>query len=200
MAKGQIVMLNRILLGTAALLALSGCISFAPEPPESLVTLTPTTSAPVGAMAAGNAETALTVAEPQTTARLAVNRIPVQVTASSVAYLKDAVWVERPTRLFRNLLVETLRARGGRLITAEGELGYGATSQLSGRLLEMGYDAASQSVIVRYDAVLQSPGGEVRSQRFEATVPGVVGEAEPVGTALNEAANRVATEVAAWVG
>lgn len=193
-------MMNRLVVGALAALALSGCVSLAPEPPPSLLTLTPAASAPTGAMAGGGAETALAVAEPGTTARLAVTRVPVQVTASSIAYLQDAQWVERPTRLFRNLLIETLRARGGRMVTAEGELGYAASAVLSGRLIEMGYDAQSQSVIVRYDAVLQAGGGAVRSQRFEAIIPGVEAKAGPVGAALNEAANTVAADVAAWVG
>ena len=49
-------------------------------------------------------------------------------------------------------------------------------------------------------AVLQGAGGQVRSQRFESRVPGVAPEAEAVGPALNEAANAVAGQVAAWVG
>lgn len=194
------MMLNRILLGGVAALAVSGCVSLSPEPPPSLLTLTPTISAPSGAMPGGDVATVLAVAEPATSARLAVTRVPVQVTASSIAYLEDAQWVERPTRLFRNLLIETLRARGGRMVIAEGELGYATTSMLSGRLLEMGYDAPSQSVILRYDAVLQAPGGAVRSQRFEAVIPGVQAKAAPVGAALNDAANQIAAQVAEWVG
>lgn len=195
------MMLNRILLGAAAVLALSGCVSLSPEPPPSLLTLTPASSAPSGPMPGGSAATVLAVAEPGTTARLAVTRVPVQVTASSIAYLEDAQWVERPARLFRNLLIETLRARGGRMVIAEGELGYATTTMLSGRLLEMGYDAPSQSVILRYDAVLQAAeGGPVRSRRFEAIIPGVEAKVAPVGAALNDAANQVAAEVAEWVG
>ena len=64
----------------------------------------------------------------------------------------------------------------------------------------MGYDAASGSVVVRYDAVLQTPDGKVRTRRFENRVPGVEPEAAAVGPALNEAANEVAGEVADWVG
>lgn len=192
--------IHRILPGLAAALALSGCISLTPEPPASLLTLTPASSAPVGTIGTGAAANTLAVAEPLTTARLAVTRVPVQVTASSLAYLKDAQWVERPTRLFRTLLIETLRAKGGRMVVADGEMADAPSQVLSGRLIDMGYDAASQSVVVRYDAVLQGNGGAVRSQRFEAVVPGVEAKADPVGAALNEAANRVAADVAAWVG
>ncbi len=95
--------------------------------------------------------------EPGADARLAVTRVPVQVNESSVAYLQDAVWVEKPSRLFQRLLGETIRARGGRLVVDQGDLGYAAATKLSGRLLDMGYDVASGSVVVRFDAMLQTP-------------------------------------------
>jgi cholesterol transport system auxiliary component len=55
-------------------------------------------------------------------------------------------------------------------------------------------------VVVRYDAVLQTPDGRVQSRRFESRVSGVAAESAAVGPALNDAANRVAGEVADWVG
>ncbi len=193
-------MTRRALLPAIAALALAGCVSLSSEPPESLLTLTAMRSAPAGASAAGEPASALSVAEPATDQRLNVVRVPVQTSDSSLAYLKDAVWVEKPARLFQRLLSETLRADGGRLVVAEGEVGYSAATKLSGRLLEMGYDALSGSVIVRYDAVLQTPDGQVRTRRFENRVSGVPAEAAFVGPALNDAANAVAQEVADWVG
>ena len=55
-------------------------------------------------------------------------------------------------------------------------------------------------MVVRFDAVLQSSDGKVRTRRFENRVSGIEPEAEAVGPALNEAANAVAGEVADWVG
>lgn len=197
-------MLNQALRPALAALALTGaltgCVSLSPKPPEQLLTLTPAATAPAGAAAAGQAATALAVLEPSTDQRLAVNRVPVQVSESALAYLKDAVWVERPARLFQQLLAETVRARGGRLVVDQGDLGYAAATKLSGRLLDMGYDAASGSVVVRFDAMLQTPDGQARTQRFESRVSGVAADAAAVGPALNQAANQVAAEVAAWVG
>lgn len=193
-------MLNRAVLPATFALALAGCVSLSPDPPESLLTLTATRAAPAGASVTGDAASALAVIEPATDQRLNVARVPVQVSDSSLAYLEDAVWVEKPARLFQRLLSETIRAGGSRLVVAEGDLGYTAANKLSGRLLEMGYDAGTGEVVVRYDAVLQAAGGQVRSQRFESRVPGVAPEAEAVGPALNEAANAVAGQVAAWVG
>jgi cholesterol transport system auxiliary component len=141
----------------------------------------------------------LAVIEPDTDQRLNVVRVPVLTSDSTVAYLQDAVWVEKPARLFQRLLGETIRAGGTRLVVDEGDLGYSAATKLSGRLLDMGFDAASGSVVVRFDGVLQTPDGKVQTRRFESRIPGVEPEAAFVGPALNEAANQVAGQVADWV-
>lgn len=192
-------MLTKALVPATLALLLAGCVSLSPDPPASLLTLTAARAAPAGATAAGEAATALAVIEPGTDQRLNVVRVPVQTSDSTLAYLKDAVWVEKPTRLFQQLLSETIRAGGSRLVVGEGDFGYAAATKLSGRLLDMGYDASSGSVVVRYDAVLQTPDGKVQTRRFENRVTGVAPEVEFVGPALNEAANAVAGEVAAWV-
>src|SRR6187402_1123530 len=179
-------MLTKALLPATLALALAGCVSLTPDPPESLLTLTPVRMAPAGATSAGEAASALAVIEPDTDQRLNVVRVPVQTSDSTLAYLQDAVWVEKPTRLFQQLLAETIRAGGGRLVVGEGDFGYSAATKLSGRLLDMGYDASSASVVVRYDAVLQTPDGKVQTRRFEHRVAGVAAEAETVGPALNE--------------
>lgn len=192
-------MLNKALLPATLALLLAGCVSLTPDPPDSLLTLTPTRTAPAGALASGEAATALAVIEPDADQRLNVVRVPVMTTDSSLAYLQDAVWVEKPARLFQRLLAETIRAGGMRLVVDEGDLGYSAATKLSGRLLDMGFDAASGSVVVRFDGVLLTPDGKVQTRRFESRVEGVEPEAAAVGPALNQAANAVAVEVAAWV-
>lgn len=191
---------NKALLSALLALPLAGCISLGAEPPEQLLTLTAAQTAPAGSATTGDPASALAVLEPGADQRLDVTRVPVQVTDSSLAYLKDAVWVDRPAVLFERLLVETIRARGDRLVVGESDLGYAAATKLSGQLLDMGYDAASGSVIVRYDAVLQQPEGQVRTQRFESRVSGVAADAASVAPALNQAANEVAAQVADWVG
>ena len=193
-------MLRKALLPVILVLPLAGCLSLGGEIPEQLLTLTPASVAPAGAGTTAQAESALAVLEQSAQQRLAVTRVPVQMADSSLAYLQDAVWVEKPTRLFQNLLVETIRAGGNRLVVREGDLGYSAVSQLSGELLDMGYDVATGSVVVRYDGVLQLPDGRVLTRRFESRVSGVPADALSVAPALNQAANQVAGEVAEWVG
>ncbi len=184
----------------AALLLLAGCLSLGGKVPAELISLTPDASAPAGALAAGPRRDALIVLDPEADRRLDVQRVPVRIDDASIAYLKDATWVERPTRQFRHLLAETIRARGNRLVLEGGDSDGQAKTTLSGRLIDMGYDARRQSVIVRYDALREETGGAVTSRRFEAIVPGVPAKARPVATALNKAANAVAAQVADWVG
>ena len=69
--------------------------------------------------------------------------------------------------------------------------------RLGGRLLDMGYDAGSQSVVVRFDAI-RSAGGTLSTKRFESVIPGIAAEPEQIGPALNRAANQVAAQVADW--
>jgi len=184
----------------SAMLALSGCVSIGEDPPASLLTLTPARSAPVGLSASGTVAQAIAVFEPEAPRRLDVVRVPVQVNASTIAYLQDAVWVEKPARLFGRLIAETIRGRQTRLVIDGADLRQSAATKLSGQLLEMGYDAPSGSVVVRFDAELQQADGTILTRRFEAEVTGVLPEADDVGPALNEAANKVAADVADWVG
>ena len=188
-----------VALGTVLL---SGCISIGGggDPPDQLFTLTSSATVAAGAMAEGNLAGALAVTEPAVPQHLDVTRVPVQVSATSLAYLQDAFWVEKPARLFQRVLAETIRARGDRLVVSSGELEYGAQTQLDGELLAMDYDAQRSRVIVRYDAVLRLPDGAIRTRRFESEVTGVPPEATAVGPALNRAANEVAAQVAQWVG
>lgn len=190
----------RIALAPALAALLAGCISLGGDPPESLLTLTPEAQAPAGSTAAGSLETAIAVVEPEAPARLDVNRVPVQVDDVNVAYLKDAFWVEKPARLFRRLLAETIRANSGRVVIDGEDPALIPQTNLRGTLREFGYDARSASVVVSFDAIRDTGGKSVQTRRFEAVVPGIPAEAGAVGDALNRAANDVARQVADWVG
>jgi cholesterol transport system auxiliary component len=183
-----------------ALFGLTGCLGLGGKTPKSLITLTPTATAPAGSTASGNAATAIALSEFEAPAKLDVTRVPVQVTDSEIAYVKDAVWNEKPARLLRRLIAETMRARGDRLVSDGDDPGAQARLRVSGTLREFGYDARTGEVVLVLDAAKAGAGSNVATRRFEARVPGVVAEAAPVGVALNQAANTVAGEVAAWVG
>ncbi len=189
-------------LGLGAL-ALSACVSFGGvEPPESLLTLNSTAVAPAGTSASTGVsedDGAIAVLTPETPAKLNVLRVPVTVSETEIAYLQEAVWVEKPARLFRRLLGETLRARGTALVLDRDDTPKLAAQTLRGTLFDLGYDAQSSSVVVRFDAIRTSAAGVVETRRFEASESGVLPETAFVGPALNRAANTVAGEVADWM-
>lgn len=187
------------LASLAALLLLGGCLSVGGEAPDQLFSLKPQSTAPAGPMASGTIQNAIVVLDPDTERRLDVNRVPVQVNASTVAYLKDATWVERPARQFRRLLAETIRTKTGRLVVEGSDYEVTGKTFLSGRLIDLGYDARSQSAVVRYDAIREEADGQIHTRRFEAEIVGVPAKAAAVAPALNDAANQVAGEVAEWV-
>lgn len=193
--------MQALLAATAAALALAGCVSLGPKPPNQLLRLTPEEAAPAGATASGQLSEAIVVLDPESDRGLDVLRVPVTVDASSVAYLKDALWIEKPARQFRSLLAETLRARTGQLVVEGGDFEVTGKTLVGGRLLQMGYDAQKGAVVVRFDAVIGNGQGAapLRTKRFEAVVPGVEAKAAAVGPALNTAANDVARQVTEWV-
>lgn len=190
----------RLFLAPFAAFALTGCISLGgAEPPPSLLTLTADASAPAGSGSSGPGKEALTVVEPDAPARIAVTRVPVQIDDASVAYLEDAVWVEKPARLFRRLLSETIAAKTGRVVIDGLDPTISTTQRLRGRIIDFGYDARNSSVVVRFEAIRDDGQGNVTTRRFESVVPGILAEAGPVGEALNRAANDVAGQVADWM-
>jgi cholesterol transport system auxiliary component len=125
--------------------------------------------------------------------------VPVNVSETQVAYLQDAFWIEKPARLFRRLIGETLRTRGAALVLDSDDTPARADTVVRGTLLDMTYDAPTSAVVVRFDAIRTDADGKVVSRRFEAREDGVLPEAGAVGPALNRVANTVAGEIAEWV-
>ncbi|WP_394730865.1 ABC-type transport auxiliary lipoprotein family protein [Altererythrobacter sp. GH1-8] len=187
-----------VLLGCAS--ALAGCVSLGGgEPPSSLLTLTAEASVPPGSAHIGTQADTLAVHVPETSASIDVLRIPVQVDDATIAYVTDAVWVEKPARLFRRVVAETIRAETGQFVIDGDDPSLFADIHLRGTLREFGYDARSSSVVVRFDAIRTGEGGMVETRRFEAVEQGILAQAAPVSSALNRAANDVARQVAAWL-
>lgn len=187
-----------LLAAGATLTLLSACVSFGDKAPPQLLTLTSDAAPTAGSMAQASVTEAIIVDVPTVERTLDQVRVPVQVSDSAIAYVQDAVWADKPARLFRGVLAETLAAKSGRLVLDQVETGSERGMMLSGQLQRFGYDEAARSVVVRYDAVIRKPGSPLRKQRFEASEPVATVDAVSVGSALNRAANRVAGEVAAW--
>jgi cholesterol transport system auxiliary component len=189
----------KIMLTATMVLTLGGCVSFGGKAPPSLLVLTATTNVANGTVKSGASGDALIVQLPEAPRKLESNRVPVQIDASSIAYLKDAVWADKPARLMQLLLMETISAKSGRLVLNETDAGGKAQQYLSGSLLEFGVDSAMLEAVVVYDAVKLVRGQSVEKKRFEARRPLSSVEAGPAGRALNEAANDVASQVSDWL-
>lgn len=193
------------LLKAAGLLAATGalgaCVSFGgAEPPPSLLSLSPDQKLSAGAMQSGPQTGSLVVALPASPQKLNTVRVPVQTSGTGIAYLKDAVWIDKPARLFQDLLSETIAARNGRLVLSAAEAGGRAKTYITGDLVNFDLDGPSLTVTVTYDAVKMIEDKPVEKKRFEATEAVIAAEPGPVGQGLNKAANRVAADVAKWVG
>ena len=191
-------------LALAALPMIAGCVSLGSEPPPSLLTLTPSAMAPADVPVTASEAPVISLTEFEAPQRLNVTRVPVQVSDSEIAYLKDAGWVEKPARLLRRLIAETMRSQSKRVVFDAEMPGMTGAVKVSGVLREFGFDARGGGelgiVTVRFDAVRRGEDGSVTAQRFEARIEGVAPEAQPVGAALNQAANDVAGQIASWAG
>lgn len=190
-----------LLLPLAGALALGGCISFGAKPPPSLLTIESAQSVPTGETRSSANAATITIAVPSVSQSLATTRVPVQATGTSLAYVKDAQWVEVPARLFARLTADTVAARTGRVVLSTAQSFSDPGARLSGELRNFGVDGGTNEAVVTFDAALIRTSGEVvEKRRFEARVPITVIAAVPVSQGINQAANQVAAEVADWVG
>lgn len=181
--------------------SLSGCISFAAKPPPSLLTLKTAAQVPVGRTQTGTPQHSITVNVPAVPDSLAVTRVPVQATDTSIAYVKDAQWSEPPAKLFARLVADTITTKTNWVVLGTNQTRVDPGSQLSGELRRFGVDASTHEAVVTYDAALLRDGAtDVEKRRFEARVPVSSITPEPVGEAINQAANQVASQVADWLG
>jgi cholesterol transport system auxiliary component len=194
--------LRTSLLVAIAAVTLSGCIGLGGKTPPFLLTLDADAAPTAGTARTASDAATLTILIPTAPQKLRTPRIPVQQDEASVAYVKDAQWVEAPQRLFQRLVSETVAARTSRVVLDEGQYLTAPGEQLAGQLMDFGVDARANEAVVVYQAMLVSAGGKsVTQRRFEVREP-IAGkiEAKPVGEALTAAANKVAVEVADWLG
>ena len=191
----------KLTLALAALFPLSACISFGAKPPPSLLTLTAANAVPVGQTQSSATSPTITVMVPTVGGALATQRVPVAKDETAIAYVKDALWVEPPARLFARLVADTVTAKTGRVVLSTAQSFADPGARLSGELRQFGVDAGSNQAVVVYDAsLMRNQGHVVEKRRFMATAPLASVDAANVGVALNQAANQVASDVADWVG
>lgn len=191
----------KTLLALATLAPLSACISFGAKPPASLLTLTSASAVAVGQTQSSATSPTITVMVPSVGGALATQRVPVSQGETAIAYVKDALWVEPPARLFARLMADTVAAKTGRVVLSNAQSFADPGARLSGELRQFGVDAGGSQAVVVYDAsLMRSPGHVIEKRRFMATAPLPKVDAANVGIGLNQAANQVASDVADWVG
>ena len=89
------------LLTVIAAVTLSGCIGLGGKTPPFLLTLDPDAAPQAGSARTAAEAATLTILIPTAPQKLRTTRIPVQQDGSSVTYVKEAQWVEAPSRLRR---------------------------------------------------------------------------------------------------
>jgi cholesterol transport system auxiliary component len=194
-------LIGRTALIGAAALPLAGCISFGPKPPPTLMSLHAVTPLAAGAARTSDDAHAVAVTVPAAPPTLATQRVMVQAGPNSIAYLKNGMWAAAPNVLMRNLLAETIGAKTGRFVPDTRATGVQPDTRLSGTLAEFGLDGQAKAVVVTYDGTITHSGSEkIETRRFSARVPVSSEDPQPVGMALDQAANQVAGEVADWIG
>lgn len=194
----------RVSASVALALSLSACmgglLGGGGKTPPWLLTLTPQAPSPENiARTAGPGES-VTIDTPVIPREVRTTRVPVHEGPIAIAYVKNLTWVDTPDRLFQDLLTETVTRMTNRVVLDPGQSTLDPGVTISGNLSRFGYDAQEGMVVVRYDAAMAGSGGAaVITRRFEAREP-ADGTASTVAPAINAAANRVAMEVAQWVG
>lgn len=191
-----------------ALLMLAGCgplvqIGGNAPTPASLLILSATTL-PVSYAGPVAANATIGVEIPAVPVVLQTLRLPVATRLGEITYLVGAAWAEQPNRQFQRLLSDTLAGKGIAVVDQRQARSPPARS-LTGTLRDFGLDVtdpAAPVVRVRYDAQVSGSRSEatVLLRRFDATEPVADQTPVAVAAALNRAANKVAIQVADWVG
>ncbi|WP_156679404.1 ABC-type transport auxiliary lipoprotein family protein [Sphingomonas profundi] len=193
------VLRHAAILGAA--LPLAACISFGAKPPAQLLALTADSVPASGAARTARDGETVIVYVPTVPQELSTARVPVRAGPTSVAYLKDAQWVDAPNRLFRDVLAQTLAARSSRVVLDPRQAALAPGMRLGGRLIAFGLDAPTNNAVAIYEATLaRGEKRPVETRRFEARVPVSAQTVAAVAPALNQAANQIASEVTGWVG
>lgn len=196
--------LLRLTIPVAVALTLGGCsisslLGGGGKGPSSLMTLTPTAPEVTTLSRTASAGQAVTITDPTIDKDLRTVRVAVQV-GQVVQYVPDLTMVDTPNRLFQQLVAETVRRTTNRVVLDPDQSSLDPGMRVTGKLQRFGYDASTGMVVVQYDGALSTDGGrQVETRRFTATAP-ADGTNSTVGYALNEAANKVAMDIAAWIG
>lgn len=194
-------MIKKYVTIAALALPLGACISIggAGEAPSQLLTMTSVSQSETGTVFKNDNGQSLVIMTPRTNRVTDNVRVPVYMGDSAIAYVKEAVWVEKPASLLQTMFSDTMSARNILVLNPVQAAGGENVTYLTGDLSMFGYDEYANNVVVRYDAVLKSKDGTVVKKRFKSRESVSVVEARPVAAALNDASNNLSKDLADWV-
>ena len=142
----------------------------------------------------------LVVMEPVASAPYDSDRIVVRSSASTVAYLSGAQWVEDLPKLLQSRIVQTFE--NGRLLRAVGRPGdrLVATVSLNTEIRRFDIDVETGQAVIEISAkVINDSRGRIQGARiFTARVPGTAGDGKGAAQALNLALETLLRELVAW--
>lgn len=187
------------LAGSLAGCSLGSILGGGAKAPSVLFTLTAEAPESAAARSAAAGQT-VTIKVPTVPKELRALRVPARIGPTQVQYVTDLQWVDTPDKLFQSLVEETVRRTTNRVVLDPAQSALDPGLIVTGELNRFGYDVQTGMVVVEYDGSIATQGGtHVESRRFQASMP-ADGTAATVGPALNSAANRVAAEIAGWIG
>jgi cholesterol transport system auxiliary component len=186
-----------------ALLALAACgplVKIGEQgPAPQRFTLSPTQS-----RLAPAALPAIRIEDFETSADIASTRIAVRVGAQEVRYVSGGIWTDKPARLMRALLADTVRQHSSGLVLSAAQADITPAYRLTGRLIAFQAEAANgvaTHMIISTEQLLiiAKTGTVLASRRFEAREASRSDRPADLADAANTAANIIAAQTTDWL-
>jgi cholesterol transport system auxiliary component len=146
----------------------------------------------------------LRVDDLESAAELANTRIAVRVGAQEVRYVTGGLWTDRPTRLLRAVLADTLRQRSTGLVLSAAQADIAPAYRLAGRLIAFQAEAPNgvvthMKISTEQLLIMAKTGTVLASRRFEAREASRSDRPADLAEAANAAANIIAAQTTDWV-
>lgn len=185
----------------ATALTLSGCLSFGPKPPPSLIRLTPTEQPAADAGQTIAPGRSVTVMFPHGPTEFSVLRVAVKSAGGKLSYIKGAQFADQPYKLLRDLFATVIEARTGRPVLDGRNYHVAPGIRIVEQVDDFSIDADRRQADLSVAVIQQLPDGKtVTTRRFEGHAPVSAITADAAGPALAQAANQVAMGIADWIG
>jgi len=190
-----------VVMASAAIAALAGCVSFGSQEPQRYYVLDAST-AKAGPAAKPRASTLL-VAPTTVSGFYETPEIVYSRAAGERAYYQLSTWTERPGRRMTELVAMRLERAGLFKTVATAVSGVQGDLVLNSHLAEFYHDAAASpgSVKVTITAELMDPVRRVLLARrtFEQSAPVATYDAPGAVQAFNKAVTAILDDISAWV-